>query len=236
MPGTIRPSAASRQARTRPGPADRAPDLSQRCRTQRALLASDAVGGLLRGQLVSRPSGEEAHRTVRPAQLPRAHPCPARSRCAPRASADLRTALADACTDNLVVSVSSDRLFPPEQVGILAEALPGKVRHDVIDSPSATTGSSPKPKDLCGARRLPRRLTSSGRRPRSPRRPFAAGASCCTPPQLGSSSAGGGRRASAGLASRTCRLPSRLSPPSSRPCAGASHRQGSPRWARARRK
>ena len=49
-------------------------------------------------------------------------------------SSDLTTALADACTDNLVVSVSSDRLFPPEQVGILAEALPGRVRHHIIDS------------------------------------------------------------------------------------------------------
>ena len=49
-------------------------------------------------------------------------------------SADLPTALAEACRDNLVVSVSSDRLFPPTQVGILAEALPGNVRHEVISS------------------------------------------------------------------------------------------------------
>ncbi|UVI34414.1 homoserine O-acetyltransferase MetX [Brevibacterium spongiae] len=49
-------------------------------------------------------------------------------------SRDLATALADACTDNLVISVSSDRLFPPEQVSILAEALPGKVSHEVIGS------------------------------------------------------------------------------------------------------
>ena len=49
-------------------------------------------------------------------------------------SNDLRTALADACTDNLVVSVSSDRLFPPAQVEILAESLPGAVTHHVIES------------------------------------------------------------------------------------------------------
>ena len=55
-------------------------------------------------------------------------------------SSDLTVALADACTDNLVVSVSSDRLFPPEQVGILAEALPGRVRHNVIDSPVGHDG------------------------------------------------------------------------------------------------
>lgn len=49
-------------------------------------------------------------------------------------SNDLRTALADACTDNLVVSVSSDRLFPPGQVEILAQNLPGAVTHHVIES------------------------------------------------------------------------------------------------------
>src|SRR5699024_153960 len=55
-------------------------------------------------------------------------------------SSDLRTALADACTDNLVVSVSSDRLFPPEQVAVLAEALPGKVTHEVLESPVGHDG------------------------------------------------------------------------------------------------
>ena len=49
-------------------------------------------------------------------------------------SNDLSTALADACTDNLVVSVSSDRLFPPGQVEILADNLPGAVTHQVIES------------------------------------------------------------------------------------------------------
>ncbi|AOP53812.1 MAG: homoserine O-acetyltransferase MetX [Brevibacterium aurantiacum] len=49
-------------------------------------------------------------------------------------SHDLTTALADACVDNLVVSVSSDRLFPPAQVELLAQNLPGDVTHHVIDS------------------------------------------------------------------------------------------------------
>lgn len=49
-------------------------------------------------------------------------------------SPDLRTALAEACTDNLVIAVSSDRLFPPEQVGLLADNLPGKVTYEVIES------------------------------------------------------------------------------------------------------
>lgn len=49
-------------------------------------------------------------------------------------SNDLRTALADACTDNLVVSVSSDRLFPPGQVELLAQNLPGDVSHHIIES------------------------------------------------------------------------------------------------------
>ncbi|WP_350271428.1 homoserine O-acetyltransferase [Brevibacterium sp. CBA3109] len=47
---------------------------------------------------------------------------------------DLATSLADACTDNLVVSVSSDRLFPPAQVELLAQNLPGAVTHHVIES------------------------------------------------------------------------------------------------------
>ncbi|MBM6592019.1 homoserine O-acetyltransferase [Brevibacterium sp. RIT 803] len=49
-------------------------------------------------------------------------------------SQDLATALADACTDNLVVSVSSDRLFPTAQVELLAQNLPGGVTHQVIES------------------------------------------------------------------------------------------------------
>ncbi|NJC57464.1 homoserine O-acetyltransferase [Brevibacterium marinum] len=49
-------------------------------------------------------------------------------------SHDLTTALAEGCTDNLVVSVSSDRLFPPTQVELLAQNLPGAVTHDVIES------------------------------------------------------------------------------------------------------
>ncbi|TSI17795.1 homoserine O-acetyltransferase [Brevibacterium aurantiacum] len=49
-------------------------------------------------------------------------------------SQDLATALADACTDNLVVSVSSDRLFPTAQVELLAQNLPGAVTHHVIES------------------------------------------------------------------------------------------------------
>ncbi|WP_309130229.1 homoserine O-acetyltransferase [Brevibacterium sp.] len=49
-------------------------------------------------------------------------------------SDDLRTALANACTDNLVLSISSDRLFPPGQVELLARNLPGKVDYRVIDS------------------------------------------------------------------------------------------------------
>ncbi|MCI4010517.1 homoserine O-acetyltransferase [Brevibacterium sp. ZH18] len=49
-------------------------------------------------------------------------------------SSDLPTALADACTDNLVISVSSDRLFPPAQVELLAQNLPGAVSYHVIES------------------------------------------------------------------------------------------------------
>lgn len=49
-------------------------------------------------------------------------------------SADLATALSGACRDNLVVSVSSDRLYPPAQVELLARNLPGRVDYRVIDS------------------------------------------------------------------------------------------------------
>ncbi len=49
-------------------------------------------------------------------------------------SNDLRTALSSGCTDNLVLSISSDRLFPPGQVELLAHHLPGKVDYRVIDS------------------------------------------------------------------------------------------------------
>ncbi|MDN5585373.1 MAG: homoserine O-acetyltransferase [Brevibacterium sp.] len=49
-------------------------------------------------------------------------------------SHDLATSLAESCTDNLVVSVSSDRLFPPAQVELLAQNLPGAVNHHVIES------------------------------------------------------------------------------------------------------
>lgn len=55
-------------------------------------------------------------------------------------SADLRTALAQACTDSLVVSVSSDRLYPPAQVEQLAKHLPGRVDYRVIDSPVGHDG------------------------------------------------------------------------------------------------
>lgn len=55
-------------------------------------------------------------------------------------SVDLRTALSEACTDSLVVSVSSDRLFPPPQVEQLARHLPGQVDHRVIDSPVGHDG------------------------------------------------------------------------------------------------
>ncbi len=55
-------------------------------------------------------------------------------------SADLRTALAQACTDSLVVSVSSDRLYPPAQVELLAKHLPGRVDYRVIDSPVGHDG------------------------------------------------------------------------------------------------
>src|SRR5699024_3713055 len=48
--------------RTRSGPPDRTPDLSQRRRTQPALLLPAAVRELLRSDLVPRPPGEEAHR------------------------------------------------------------------------------------------------------------------------------------------------------------------------------
>lgn len=55
-------------------------------------------------------------------------------------SNDLRTALSQACTDNLVVSVSSDRLYTPMQVELLAQNLPGRVTHQVIDSPVGHDG------------------------------------------------------------------------------------------------
>lgn len=55
-------------------------------------------------------------------------------------SADLRTALAQGCTDSLVVSVSSDRLYPPAQVEQLAKHLPGRVDYRVIDSPVGHDG------------------------------------------------------------------------------------------------
>ncbi|MGO2613827.1 MAG: homoserine O-acetyltransferase MetX [Brevibacterium aurantiacum] len=60
-------------------------------------------------------------------------------------SHDLTTALADACVDNLVVSVSSDRLFPPAQVELLAQNLPGDVTHHVIDSGIGHDGFHPEP-------------------------------------------------------------------------------------------
>ncbi|RBP64672.1 homoserine O-acetyltransferase [Brevibacterium sanguinis] len=58
----------------------------------------------------------------------------------PGRSPDLRTALSAGCRDNLVLSVSSDRLFPPDQVEMLARNLPGRVDYRVIDSPVGHDG------------------------------------------------------------------------------------------------
>lgn len=49
-------------------------------------------------------------------------------------SQDLGQALAHATSAFQVISVSSDRLYPPGQVAQLAEALPGTVAHHTIDS------------------------------------------------------------------------------------------------------
>jgi homoserine O-acetyltransferase/O-succinyltransferase len=49
-------------------------------------------------------------------------------------SQNLAEALAPATSEFQVISISSDRLYPPAQVNVLAEALPGSVDHHTISS------------------------------------------------------------------------------------------------------